>query len=169
MENLKRKKRNILYDAFTCNILVMENLLQRKKRNILYDDTIYPCDEFVWLVFDDDDNAHFTLYQRKRRHSLLTTSSIRLFWHYHFFGTSLCMTSPCTAKRQMKKCVTCLYLYADNLDRRKPFYSIKTDIYKYWLKKGCYLNTSTFKLILCVFYNRTYLTPELDRCERIFD
>jgi hypothetical protein len=163
MENLlQRKKKKILYDAFPGNILVVENLLEDKKRNILYDDTIYPCDEFIWPVFDDDDDDHFTLYQRKRQHGVLTTSSIRLFWHRHFFGALLCMTSPCTAIRQMKKCVPCLYLYAYNLDRQKPFYSIKTDIYKYWLKKGCYLNTSTFKLILRVFYNRTYLTPELD-------
>jgi hypothetical protein len=166
----QRKKRNILYDAFPGNILVVENLLENKKRNILYDDTIYPCDEFIWLVFDDDDD-HFTLYQRTRRHGVLTTSSIGLFWHHpYFFGDTslLCLTSPCTARRLMKKCVTCLYLYAKNLDRQKPFYSIKTDIYKYWLEKGCYLNTSVFKLILRVFYNRTYLTPELNGCERIF-
>ena len=108
--------------------------------------------EFIWLEFDDDDD-HFTLYQRTRRHGVLTTSSIGLYWQPFFFGTWLALTSPCEARRLMKKCVACLYLYAKNLDRQKPFYSIKTDIYKYWLEKGCYLNTSVFKLILRVFYN----------------
>jgi hypothetical protein len=166
--DIQRKKRNILYDAFPGNILVVENLLENKKINILYNDTIYPCDEFIWLKFDDDD--HFTLYQRRRQHGVLTTSSIGLYWHRNsFFGaTWLALTSPCEAERLMKKCVACLYFYAKNLDRQKPFYSIKTDIYKYWLEKGCYLNTSVFKLILRVFYDRPYLTPELDGCERIF-
>jgi hypothetical protein len=90
------------------------------------------------------------------------TLSIRLHWYY-FYGDWLGLTSS-TPDRQMKKWVAELYLYAKNLDREKPFYSIKTDIYKYWLEKGCYLNTSVFKIILRVFYNRTYLAPELNGC-----
>ena len=87
MERMNKK------DAFPGNILVMENLLVDKKRNILYDDTIYPCDEFVWLKYDDG------------------------------------VTSPCTTNRQMRKWVDELYIYVKNLDRQKPFYSMKTDIY----------------------------------------
>ena len=138
-----------------------------QKKIILYDDTIYPCDEFIWLVFDDDDD-HFTIYRRCRARGVLTTMSIGLCWHRTFFDDWLNLTSPREVERAMKKFVARLYLYTKNLDRQKPFYSIKKDIYKYWLKDGCYLNTSVFKLILRVFYNRTYLTPALDGCESIF-
>jgi hypothetical protein len=159
MERIKRK-RNILKDTFL-NI-GMENLVN-KKRNILYDDTIYPCDEFIWLKYDDDDKTIFTLYRHTRLHGV---QSIRLCWYY-FYGDWLGLTSS-WSNRQMKKWTAVLYIYVKSLDREKPFYSLKTDIYKYWLKEGCYLNTSVFKIILRVFLNRTYLGPGLNGCSTIY-
>ena len=163
------KGRNILKDAFPGNIQIMGNLvgIVNKKRNILYDDTIYPCDEFVWLRYDNA--IHFTLYRQTRQYGVITTISIRLYWYY-FYGYWLGLTSPTTANKRMKKWVCELYIYAKNLDRKKPFHSIKTDIHKYWLEQGCYLNTSVFRIILRVFMHRTYLTPELDGCStRIYE
>jgi hypothetical protein len=161
---------NIFKDAFPGNIYILENLvgIVNKKRNILYDNTIYPCADFVWLVYDDD-AIHFTLYRRTRHNGVITTMSIRLYWYY-FYGYWLGLTSPTTANKQMMKWLCELYIYAYNLDIKKPFHSIRTDIQKYWLEQGCYLNTSVFRIIIRVFIHRTYLTPELDGCStRICD
>jgi hypothetical protein len=63
-------------------------------------------------------------------------------------------------------CLATFMMHDSLLNFRSVFF--RHPVYKYWLKDGCYLDTSVFKLILRVFYNRTYLTPALDGCESIF-